>query len=117
MMARRRYLGAALCALALWPGGTLADGWPEAGRVVSLGGAVSEIVVALGQGGRLVARDTTSTWPEAVAALPDVGYLRQLSPEGLISVAPDLILAEEGAGPPEAVEVLRAAAIPFVTIP
>ena len=75
----------------------------RAERVVSLGGGVSEIVHALGETDRLVARDTTSTYPESVVALPDVGYIRALSAEGVLSVDPDLILAKEGAGPPEAV--------------
>ena len=88
-----------------------------AGRVLSLGGAVTEIVHALGQGERLVARDTTSSYPAEVEALPDVGYVRALSPEGVLSVDPDLILAIEGSGPPETMEVLRAADIPLVIIP
>ncbi|MFW5641894.1 MAG: heme/hemin ABC transporter substrate-binding protein, partial [Roseicyclus sp.] len=81
------------------------------------GGAVTEIVYALGQGDRLVARDTTSSYPAEAEDLPDVGYVRALSPEGVLSVDPDLILAIEGSGPPEAMEVLRAADIPFVTVP
>lgn len=86
-------------------------------RVLSLGGAVTEIVHALGQGDRLVARDTTSSYPPSVTDLPDVGYVRALSPEGVLSVGPDLILAIEGSGPPEAMEVLRAADIALVTVP
>ncbi|ARE42425.1 Periplasmic hemin-binding protein (plasmid) [Rhodovulum sp. P5] len=88
-----------------------------ADRVLSVGGAVTEIVYALGQEDRLVGRDTTSTWPEAARDLPDVGYMRRLSPEGVLSLSPDLILAEEGSGPPETVQLLREAAIPFVEIP
>ena len=86
-------------------------------RVVSIGGSVTEIVHALGQGDRLIARDTTSTYPEGVTALPDVGYMRALSPEGVLSTSPDLVLAEEGAGPPEALEVLKGASIPVVILP
>jgi iron complex transport system substrate-binding protein len=71
----------------------------------------------LGEEDRLVARDATSTWPPEAEALPDVGYMRALSAEGVLSVAPDLIVAEEGAGPPETVELLQGAAIPFVTVP
>ncbi|MBE2278574.1 MAG: ABC transporter substrate-binding protein [Rhodobacteraceae bacterium] len=89
----------------------------EAQRIISLGGSVTEIAVALGAGDRLVARDTTSNHPPDVLALPDVGYLRALSPEGVLSLDPDLILAETGAGPAEAVDVLKAAGIPFVSIP
>jgi len=86
-------------------------------RVVSLGGAVTEIVVALGAQDRLVARDSTSEYPPSVMALPDVGYVRALSPEGVLALGPDLILAEATAGPPEAVEVLRAAGVEFITLP
>ena len=86
-------------------------------RVVSLGGGVTEIVYALGEEKRLVARDTTSNYPESVEALPDVGYIRRLSAEGVLSVDPDLIIADEGAGPPEAVDLLKSASIPIVWVP
>ena len=42
-------------------------------RIVSAGGSVTEIVYALGQEDRLVARDSTSTYPEAARELPDIG--------------------------------------------
>lgn len=102
--------------LALAPPAAAAEA-ERASRILSVGGAVTEIVYALGQEDRLVARDTTSTWPPEADALPDVGYMRALSAEGVLSVAPDLIVAEEGAGPPETVDLLQAAAIPFVTVP
>ncbi|MDZ4392010.1 heme/hemin ABC transporter substrate-binding protein [Cypionkella sp.] len=86
-------------------------------RIVTLGGSVTEIAVALGAGDQLVARDSTSTYPAAITALPDVGYIRGLSPEGVLSVAPDLILAESDAGPPAAVDVLTAAGVPFLRMP
>ena len=102
--------------LALLPAAAASDG-ADARRILSVGGAVTEIVYALGEQERLVARDATSTFPPESEALPDVGYMRALSPEGVLSVAPDLIVAEEGAGPPETVDLLRAAEIPFVTVP
>ncbi|MEM6634324.1 MAG: ABC transporter substrate-binding protein [Pseudomonadota bacterium] len=86
-------------------------------RILSLGGSVTEIVFALGEGDRLIARDTTSSFPPQVEELPDVGYLRALSPEGVLSVEPDLVIAEDGAGPPEAIAVLEAASVPFITVP
>lgn len=93
-------------------------GAEEAGRrVVSLGGSVTEIVVALGAGDRLIGRDSTSTWPPEVTGLPDVGYLRALSAEGVLALGPDLVLAEADAGPVEAVEALQAAGVPFVSMP
>jgi iron complex transport system substrate-binding protein len=89
----------------------------EASRIVAIGGAVTEIVFALGEQHRLAARDATSTWPPEAEALPDVGYMRALSAEGVLSLAPDLLIAEEGAGPPEALELLGQASVPLVTVP
>ncbi|HEY0212494.1 MAG TPA: hemin ABC transporter substrate-binding protein [Paenirhodobacter sp.] len=86
-------------------------------RVLPLGGAVTEIVYALGEEGRLVGRDSTATWPAAALQLPDVGYVRALSPEGVLSVTPDLIVMEQGAGPAEAIEALRGAGVKIVTVP
>ena len=86
-------------------------------RVLSIGGAVTEIVYALEMEHRLIGRDTTSNFPPEVTELPDVGYMRALSPEGVLAIAPDLIIAVEGAGPPETIDVLNDAGIAFVTIP
>ena len=83
-------------------------------RVITLGGSITEIAVALGAKDRLIARDATSTYPPSVTSLPDVGYFRALSPEGILALAPDLILSEDGAGPPEALALLQSAGIPFV---
>lgn len=88
-----------------------------ADRVITLGGSVTEIAVALGAEGRLVARDSTSNFPAGIEALPDVGYIRALSPENILALDPALIVAEGDAGPPEAVEVLKAAGIPFILVP
>ena len=52
------------------PQGALATGYRDASSIVSIGGPVTEIVYALGAGDRVVARDTTSQFPEAVQALP-----------------------------------------------
>ncbi len=86
-------------------------------RVVSVGGDVTEIIYALGEQGRLIARDTTSMYPEAATKLPDVGYMRALSPEGILAMNPTAIIAIEGSGPPEALNVLKSASVPFETVP
>lgn len=117
MIARfwRNAAQAAACLMAFPAQGMAHD--DLASRVVALGGSVTEIVVALGAADRLVARDSTSTYPHTILPLPDVGYLRALSPEGVLALNPTLILAEDDAGPIEAVDVLRAAGVPFVTMP
>ena len=106
------------CAGAVWasmPLGAETGSSPQ--KIVSVGGSVTEVVYALGEEHRLVARDTTSTYPPEVSSLPDVGYMRRLSPEGVLSVAPELILAEEGAGPPEVIDILKEAQVPFIEVP
>ena len=89
----------------------------NASRIVAIGGSITEIVYALGEEHRLAGRDSTSLYPDAALALPDVGYMRQLSPEGVLSVDPDGMLALEGSGPPEALDVLKKASVPLVMVP
>jgi iron complex transport system substrate-binding protein len=89
----------------------------DTARLVAIGGSITEIVYALGAGDRLVARDTTSTYPAEATKLPDIGYMRQLSPESVLSVDPTAVLAQEGSGPPEAMDVLKKAAVPLIVVP
>ena len=89
----------------------------DTSRVVAIGGATTEIVYALGEQSRLVARDSTSTFPAAAEELTDIGYMRALAAEGVLSVQPTLILTEPGAGPPETISVLEAASVPMVVVP
>ncbi|TIV57979.1 MAG: hemin ABC transporter substrate-binding protein, partial [Mesorhizobium sp.] len=62
-------------------------------------------------------RDSTSNFPQAALELPDVGYMRALSPEGVLSVNPTGILALHGSGPKEAVDVLKESSVPFIEVP
>lgn len=89
----------------------------DTSRIASVGGSVTEIVYALGEEDKLVARDSTSLYPEAATKLPDVGYMRALSPEGVLSVNPSGLLVLEGSGPKEAIDVLKKASVPFITVP
>lgn len=86
-------------------------------KIAAIGGSITEIVYALGEEKHLVARDSTSNYPKAAFDLPDVGYMRQLSPEGVLSVNPTGILALHGSGPKEAVDVLKKTSIPFIEVP
>lgn len=107
---KRAFLTLAVIA---WP---LALPAQTADRIVSIGGPVTEIIFALGQGDRVVARDSTSLYPPEAAGLPDVGYMRQLSAEGVLSAAPDLIVTRDTAGPPEVLAQLRGASVPMVEV-
>lgn len=85
----------------------------RAQRIVPLNGSLSEIVVALGLGERIVGRDATTTLPE-LTDLPEVSTGHDVSAEGVLSLAPDVVLADTRTGPPEVIEQLRGAGVPVV---
>jgi iron complex transport system substrate-binding protein len=89
----------------------------DTSRLVTVGGSVTEIVFALGYGDKVIARDITSFYPGEVNKLPSVGYMRALSPEGVLSVNPSAILLIQGSGPKETLDVLSKASVPLVFIP
>lgn len=115
----QRLFAAAVIGATLVAGGAAAaeKGNPEAKRIVSIGGTLTEILYALGAQDRIVARDSTSFYPAEAMSKPDVGYMRALSAEGILGQKPDLILAEEGSGPPPVLEILKASEVPIVIIP
>lgn len=80
-------------------------------RWVSAGGALSEWVVALGGESKLVGVDTTSQHPESIKALPSIGYQRQLSAEGILSLRPQVLIGTEEMGPPPVLAQIRGAGV------
>jgi len=90
----------------------------DTSRIVSIGGAVTEILYALGKDKQVVGVDTTSFYPaRALTERANVGYMRQLSAEGVLGLRPTLILLVDGAGPKETISVLEAAHVPLVVVP
>lgn len=90
----------------------------DASRIVSIGGSVTEILYGLGLADSIVGIDTTSVFPpRAMKEKKSVGYMRQLSAEGVLGLRPSLILAVESAGPEETMAVLKAAGVPMVVVP
>lgn len=90
----------------------------DTSRILSVGGDVTEILYALDAYRRIVAIDTTSQFPgEALKEKQNVGYLRALSSEGVMSVGASVVLASASAGPPEVVKTLRATSTPYITVP
>ena len=82
-------------------------------RIVTVGGSVTEIVFALGAGKSVVAVDWSSSIPSKVSSLPQVGYLRKLSSEGILSMSPTQILTTSEIGPPKVVDQLKKTGIDF----
>lgn len=89
----------------------------DTSRIVSIGGDVTEILYALGLEDRIVAVDSTSVFPaDALQKKKNLGYMRALSTEGVLSAAPTLIIASAKAGPPEVVAALTSNSAPYVSI-
>ncbi|MGG4609715.1 heme/hemin ABC transporter substrate-binding protein [Providencia sp. Me31A] len=85
-------------------------------RIVTLGGDVTEIVYALGAEQQLVARDSTSLHPEQATKLPDVGYMRMLNAEGVLSMRPTLVLASELAKPSMALTQIEKSGVKIIKV-
>ncbi|MDF2366692.1 hemin ABC transporter substrate-binding protein [Sneathiella sp.] len=85
-------------------------------KIVSVGGALTETIYALGAGDLVVGSDTTSYYPPAAASAPKVGYMRALSAEGILSLSPDLVVLSEESGPPNVLEQLKSAGVPMLVL-
>jgi len=103
-----------LLTLLLISGNLVAAEIPD--RIVSVGGAVTEVIYALNEDQRLVGSDTTSSFPAAAGKLPKVGYQRNLSAEGILSLNPDLLLVTEDAGPPSVLTQIKSAGVKVLTV-
>jgi iron complex transport system substrate-binding protein len=89
----------------------------DSSRIVSIGGAVTETIYALGLEGRIVGVDTTSLYPpEALKRAPNVGYMRALSAEGILSLKPTWVIAIDGSGPPAALKLVSETGVPLTMI-
>lgn len=115
---RRQWLahmlpGVAAVGFGPWAGRALAAGEAKAAppRLISLSGGMTEVVYRLGAEHLLVATDTTSTYPEAALKTPKVGYMRQLSAEGVLSLRPTAVLGTQEVGPAGVLAQLRQAGV------
>jgi iron complex transport system substrate-binding protein len=89
----------------------------KAMRLISIGGALTEIVYSLHAHTELVGVDTTSIYPAAATRLPNVGYTRSLSSEGILALRPTQLIATEDAGPPIVLKQIIDAGIPLSILP
>ncbi len=89
----------------------------DASRLLSIGSDTTEILYALGLGDKIVGVDATSLYPAEATRKTNVGYMRALSTEGVLSTGATLILATAQAGPPEVMKALKSAPIALVSLP
>ena len=90
---------------------------PDASRIAVAGGSVTEIIYFLGEQDRLIAVDRTSNFPAEARDLPQIGYVRALSAEGLLSLKPTLVMGEDDMGPPEVLSQLTDTGVDMVAVP
>jgi iron complex transport system substrate-binding protein len=113
MIGRRTFLAAA-AGIAMAP---MARAQIQDRRIVSVGSDVTEILFALGLGEDVVAVDSTSQFPAQATQLPQVGYLRSLAAEGILSLRPTHLVASGDVGPAATVTQLRNAGVTVMVQP
>lgn len=83
-------------------------------RIVSIGPATTELILALGGEQSLIATDVSSPDPRGV---PKVGYHRALAAEGILSLAPTLVVGSDEMGPSSTLDQLRRAGVEVNVLP
>ena len=86
-------------------------------RIVSVGGSITEILYFLGSYDKIIGVDITSNYPKSAKNITSIGYIRNLSIEGLLSINPTIIIAEDDIGPDLLINQLREANIDLRIIP
>jgi len=76
-------------------------------RIITIGGCVTETVFKLGKGNLVIAVDQSSTTPSEVKDLPQVGYIRAIASEGILSMIPSRILTTTDMGPVKVIEQIK----------
>lgn len=84
-------------------------------KIISLAPNVTETLVAIGAGDRIVGTDDFSNYPESVRSLPKLGGMSP-SVERIAALDPDLVIASTSANQPSLPPVLASVGVPlFVT--
>lgn len=86
-------------------------------RIVSVSKQMTEFLFALGQGGKIVGIDLTSTYPPETKNLTTVGYHRHLSAEGIISLDPTVVIHQGDVAPANVMPQLKEVGIPVKQYP
>ena len=99
----------AFCFVILLAGYAVADCSPakDPSKIAIAGGSITELVYLLNRDSQIIAVDTTSNYPEQTSLLPSIGYVRNLSAEGILSLKPTLILGEHDMGPPQVMKQIE----------
>ncbi|PML09255.1 hemin receptor [Vibrio breoganii] len=94
-----------------------ANSTSEQNRIISVGSSITELMYALDAKDQLVAIDVTSRHFDKSGAMPQVGYHRQLSAEGLMAQNPTHVIGSHEMGPDSTLKLLESAGIEVITVP
>ncbi len=91
-------------------GGAKTENTDKKIRIVSLSGAVSETLAALGMEDNLAGIDVTSTYPASLQSKPKVGNTHNLNVESILALKPDYVISmkERGIKPEQATQLQQA---------
>ncbi|MGO3806355.1 MAG: heme/hemin ABC transporter substrate-binding protein, partial [Sphingobacterium sp.] len=85
-------------------------------RIISLNGAITEVLDAVGVGNRIVAVDVTSDYPAYIKEIPKVSKNRSVTAESISAFKPDLVLGLQGEVSQELQRQLERLKIPVILI-
>ena len=88
----------------------------EAQRIVSLNPATTEMLFAIGAGGRVVGRTTWDSYPDAALRVPDMGPGLRPNLEVVVAAKPDLVILYASADNRPAADRLRALGIATLAV-
>lgn len=88
----------------------------DGSRITVAGGSITEILYALGAESQIIAVDATSNFPAQTKDHPSIGYVRNLSAEGILSLSPTLIIGEDDMGPPAVLEQIGATGVDIAIV-
>jgi ABC-type Fe3+-hydroxamate transport system substrate-binding protein len=97
-------------------GDTLDIAGPPPRRIVSLNPATTQMLFAMGEGGRVVGRTQWDSYPPAALAVPDLGDGLRPNVEAVLATHPDLVLLYAAADNRDAVHRFRAAGIATLSV-
>lgn len=94
---------------------TAADS-PKEWRIVSLNGTITELLHEFKLQDKIVGVDVTSTYPETVKDITNLGHSSQLNAEAILALKPNLILVDEKVAGAKALGGLKDAGIDIQVI-
>lgn len=86
-------------------------------RWVIAGGAIVELIYAMDAGNKVVGVDETTSYPEQTQVLPHIGYWKQLSVEGILSLRPSTFVTWDDAEPKMVLRQLAQHNVKVISLP